>query len=205
MFNEQPNQEKFLASTISSKSKRNNWGIFLVVGVLLLLGGLSSVIWFKLQQNKLKANAAKSQNLLSEDPINSLVLAIYTTGQNKRLTKIVPWTKVLNPVQFSLRQAIDTAEESHLFQHEDSVHSVCFSTLMIDKLSLAAMVMAYSYGQVKANESVISYQMRTLPYLPLVLIVRLLPLSLIIRSLDSWIKKVIIWKLLLTRKAKLPL
>ena len=126
MFNEPQNQEKFLAGTISPRPKHNHWNFAFVIGILVLLTGLSGVIWFKLQKAALKTNVTKAQNLLSSDPIDSLVIAIYTTGQNQRLTKILPWTKMSESVQFSLRQAIDHTEQQHLFQHQDSVHSVSF-------------------------------------------------------------------------------
>lgn len=120
-------KEKFLFNTIPAKKKHTARNIVLAGGALIFLGSLMSVIWVQMQQTTIKENAAKAQTLFSKNSTEALVLAIHTAGQNDRLTKILPWTKILTSVQLSLRQAIDVSKESHLFQHDESVHSVAFN------------------------------------------------------------------------------
>ena len=128
LFNKSQKKEKFLTGTVSPKKRNIAGNIFLVSGVLIVLGSLASVVWLKLEESAIKANTAKVQSLLPKDRISALVLAIDTAGRNERIAKIVPWVNMLTSVQLSLRQAIDTGEESALFEHEQkqNIHSVAF-------------------------------------------------------------------------------
>ncbi|MGK7947315.1 MAG: tetratricopeptide repeat protein [Xenococcaceae cyanobacterium] len=114
-------------SDFPRKQRNSSWNFVLIGGIILILGGIASVVWLKLQQKSINANAAEAESMLSEDPVKALVVAVNTTEQNKRIANLVPWIDISTSVKSSLRQAIDTASDSHFFKHENSVHSVAVS------------------------------------------------------------------------------
>ena len=77
-----------------------------------------------LTESRLREQAARVVNLLLAQPLNGLVLAIQSMGEN--LDKMPQ--KVLSRVQDSLHRAMEIARERNIFQgHEEAVTSVAFS------------------------------------------------------------------------------
>ncbi|WP_226589897.1 nSTAND1 domain-containing NTPase, partial [Microseira wollei] len=77
-----------------------------------------------LTESRLREQAARVLNLLTVQPLDGLVLAIKTMGENAEKLS----NQILAPVQTSLHRAMETVRESILFQgHEHSVNSVAFS------------------------------------------------------------------------------
>jgi WD40 repeat protein len=77
-----------------------------------------------LTESKLQEKAARVLNLLPVQPLDGLVLAIQSTGEN--LNKMPE--KLLSPVQTSLHRAMETVRVSiPLLGHESSVTSVAFN------------------------------------------------------------------------------
>ncbi|MCL1463516.1 WD40 repeat domain-containing protein, partial [Argonema galeatum] len=76
-----------------------------------------------LTESRLREQAARVLNLLAVEPLEALVLAIQTMGENaEKLPQILP------PVQTAMQRTMETARESIPFQgHKSFVFSVAFS------------------------------------------------------------------------------
>ena len=107
------------------RNSRMRWGIAasVIVGSVIF----SATIWLQLQRTQLRQKAAEAENLLSSVPLEGLVLAIQTTGENLALSKL-PFENILNPVQSSLINAVQVAREQNVLNgHSGKVSAVAFS------------------------------------------------------------------------------
>ncbi|MEY4048372.1 MAG: hypothetical protein RL284_1923, partial [Bacteroidota bacterium] len=102
-------EAKFVNRSILQK--RINLGVITAIGASIFL----AVLW-QWQLSQLREKAARSENLLQTEPMEGLVLAIESTGQNLWLSKWLPWQKMLPQVQSSLLSAVQTSRERQRFE-----------------------------------------------------------------------------------------
>ena len=108
----------------SIRKRRRNTRVRWSLAGSVILGSVifSAAIWLQLQQTELRAKAARAEVLLSTDPVNALVLAIQATGQNISLSKLLPFEKILLPVQSSILNVVQEAREANRFSSENNSH-----------------------------------------------------------------------------------
>lgn len=100
----------------------------LVIGVSLAfigVSGFAAFLWYQLQLSQLREKSARVENLLQTDPVEGLVLAIQTIGQN-RSTPIVN-RNILPEVESSLFTAVQTAKERDRYKQNSEINAVAFS------------------------------------------------------------------------------
>ncbi|GAX39609.1 WD-40 repeat-containing protein [Tolypothrix sp. NIES-4075] len=115
---------EFVQRSITRRRNNRRRTVGIVSGVIASLTGLTIFALVQLQLSLLREKAAVAENRLLISPVDGLVLAIQTAGQNRSL---LPWD-ILNPVKSSLLHAVQaTKERDQLTGHSDRVTSVAFS------------------------------------------------------------------------------
>jgi WD40 repeat protein len=115
---------EFVQRSIHRRRNNRHRTVGIVSGVIASLTGLTIFALVQLQLSLLREKAAIAENRLTVNPVDGLVLAIQTAGENRSL---LPWD-ILNPVKFSLLHAVQaTKERNQLTGHSDRVTSVAFS------------------------------------------------------------------------------
>jgi WD40 repeat protein len=115
---------EFVERSITRRRNNRRRTVGIVSAVIASLTGLTIFALVQLQLSLLREKAAVVENRLPVAPVDGLVLAIQTTGQNRSL---LPWD-ILNPVKSSLLYAVQaTKERNQLIGHTNRVTSVAFS------------------------------------------------------------------------------
>ncbi|MGI8500579.1 MAG: eIF2A-related protein [Hassallia sp.] len=115
---------EFVQRSIQRRRNNRRQTVGIVSAVIASLTGLTIFALVQLQLSLLREKAAIVENRLPVAPVDGLVLAIQTTGQNRSL---LPWN-ILNTVKSSLLYAVQTTKErNQLIGHSDRVTSVAFS------------------------------------------------------------------------------
>ncbi|MGI2902543.1 nSTAND1 domain-containing NTPase [Tolypothrix sp. VBCCA 56010] len=115
---------EFVQRSITRRRNNRRRTVGIVSGVIASLTGLTIFALVQLQLSLLREKAALAENRLPVNPVDGLVLAIQTAGENRSL---LPWD-ILNPVKSSLLHAVQaTKERDQLTGHSDRVTSVAFS------------------------------------------------------------------------------
>ncbi|MBW4546791.1 MAG: caspase family protein, partial [Symplocastrum torsivum CPER-KK1] len=117
-------EAEFIRRSVQRRQNNSRRTIGIVTGVIASLSGLTIFAFIQLQFSLLREKAARVENLLNATPIDGLVLAIQAIDQNRSW---MPWN-ILNPVKFSLLNAIQVNRERNIFTgHTMFVRSVAFS------------------------------------------------------------------------------
>jgi WD40 repeat protein/uncharacterized caspase-like protein len=118
-------ESQFVERSITQK-RRNIRNFWIGIGVsFTVVTAFALYFWWQLQQSQLREKAARSENLLSTDPLESLVIAIDAIGQNRN-TPIV--NRNIQPeVQNSLLNAVQTARERNRFTQSTAVSTIALS------------------------------------------------------------------------------
>ncbi|WP_375340506.1 WD40 repeat domain-containing protein, partial [Plectonema radiosum] len=115
---------EFVQRSIQRRRNNRHQTVGLVSAVIASLTGLTIFALVQLQLSLLREKAAVVENRLPVAPVDGLVLAIQTAGENRSL---LPWD-ILNPVKSSLLYAVQaTKERNQLIGHSDRITSVAFS------------------------------------------------------------------------------
>ncbi|WP_226588560.1 nSTAND1 domain-containing NTPase [Microseira wollei] len=119
-------ESKFIERSI----QRRQLFISLVIGIILSLFGLTIFSLIQLQFSVLREKAARVRNLLvAGKPIDGLLLAVQSAGENRRFHQLMPLVpEAIPPVQSSLLSAIEIPKESNILKaHQRPVTSVTIS------------------------------------------------------------------------------
>ncbi|MBW4569668.1 MAG: caspase family protein [Tolypothrix carrinoi HA7290-LM1] len=118
---------EFVQRSITRRRNNRRRTVGIVSGVIASLTGLTIFALVQLQLSllsQLQEKAAIAENRLPIAPVDGLVLAIQTAGENRSL---LPW-HISNPVKSSLLYAVQaTKEGNQLTGHSDRVTSIAFS------------------------------------------------------------------------------
>jgi WD40 repeat protein len=87
----------------------------LVTLAFLGISAFAGYTWLQERRTALRADALRVETLLEQEPVNALVLAIQTAGENRRLP--LPMQK---PVIYALLSAVQTSREKNVLHEESS-------------------------------------------------------------------------------------
>ncbi len=117
-------ESEFVQCSIERKRHKRRRIIVMIAGAIASLYGLTIFALYQLEVSRLQEKAELVKTLLPTQPLEGLVLAIQTMGENKSW---LPWN-ILKPVEDSLKTATNIARESNYFQVDKGiVHSVVIS------------------------------------------------------------------------------
>ncbi|HAX76429.1 MAG TPA: hypothetical protein DCY88_11465 [Cyanobacteria bacterium UBA11372] len=117
-------ESEFVKSSIERQRHKRRRIIVMIGGAIASLYGLTIFALYQLEISRLQEKAELVKTLLPTQPLEALVLAIKTMGENKSW---MPWN-ILKPVDNSLKTATNIARESNYFQVDKGiVHSVAIS------------------------------------------------------------------------------
>lgn len=127
-------ESEFVKSSIERKRHKRRRIIASVTGAIASLYGFTLFALYQLEISRLQEKAELVKTLLTAQPLDGLVLAIQTMGENQFW---MPWN-ILKPVDDSLKAAVNIAREKNSFHvREGTVNSVAFSP---DNKTIAAGV-----------------------------------------------------------------
>jgi WD40 repeat protein/uncharacterized caspase-like protein len=127
-------ESEFIQHSIEQQRRKRRRIIAIVGGAIASLYGFTLFGLYKLEVSRLQEKAELVKTLLDAKPLEALVLAIQTMGENQHL---MPWN-ILKSVEDSLQKAVNIAREQHSFQvSKGIVNSVAFSP---DNKTIAAGV-----------------------------------------------------------------
>jgi WD40 repeat protein len=107
-------EDEFVTRSLQQrrKIKRIRWG--LVALAFVTLSSFTAFILLQLIQTDLREKSARVENLIQDDPLTGVLLAIETIGQNRSK---LPWG-ILAPVESSLLKAVQSSRERNRFTQQ---------------------------------------------------------------------------------------
>jgi WD40 repeat protein len=117
-------ESEFFQRSIQQRRRKRRRIIVMMGGAIASLYALSLLALYQLEISRLQEKAELVKTLLPAQPLEALLLAIQTMGENKSW---LPWN-ILKPVEDSLKTATNIARESNYFQVDKGiVNSVAIS------------------------------------------------------------------------------